>query len=410
MKLRWFAVAVLATWFGLGCSPDSEPQIPSTSPPSPFASSPREGMDTLRAALSERNELERKYLLTSFLRKMRPDDVESVLKAIEDHRTGITQDDVRLIMLAWTRFDGPGAYKVASEWPTRWKSVLMEEAIAAWGYNDGPAALAEAAKIEDQGLRAKFHSRALSGWVSSGDRQEVTAFAANEPNARRRGRLAFRLAGQAKRDGPDAIIAWAEGVPDDLPNKFKVDVFGHACGTLTTLDPKRATQWYESQMKHWYSEACLGLIANKWSREDDSDAVITWVMSLPVEEARESERTDAVRKLFRNWSPKNPEAAEAWLKSAPAGPARDEAVDEFAKSIAEASPSEALEWVRQMTDEKQRKYRSLRYTRMWFERNPEAAMVWIAAADLDSAERKAILNNLPTAKRSKKSANAQPGG
>ena len=152
------------------------------------------------------------------------------------------------------------------------------------------------------------------------------------------------------------------------------------------------------------------MIANKWSREDDSDAVITWVMSLPVEEARESERTEAVRKLFRNWAPKNPEGAEAWLKSAPAGPARDKAVDEFAKTIAEASPSEALAWARQMTDEQQRQYRSLRYTRMWFERDPEAAMAWIAAADLDSAQRKAILNNLPTAKRSKKSANAQPGG
>ena len=367
-------------------------------------------MDTLRAALSERNELERKYLLTSFLRKMGPDDVEPVLKEIENHRVGITADDVRLLMLAWTRFDGPGAYKVASEWPTRWKSVLMEEAISAWGYHDGPAALAESNKIEDKELRAKLQSRALAGWVTSDDRQGVTAYAANEPNGRRRGRLAFRLAGQAKRDGPDAIIAWAEGVPDDSPNEFKADVFAHACGTLTVLDPKRATQWYESQMKHWYTMSCLSMIANKWSREDDSDAVITWVMSLPVEEARESERTEAVRKLFRNWAPKNPEGAEAWLKSAPAGPARDKAVDEFAKTIAEASPSEALAWARQMTDEQQRQYRSLRYTRMWFERDPEAAMAWIAAADLDSAQRKAILNNLPTAKRSKKSANAQPGG
>lgn len=369
-------------------------------------------MDTLRAALNERNELERKYLLTSFLRKMGPDDVEPVLKEIEIHRVGITSDDVRLWMLAWTRFDGPGAYKVASEWPTRWKTVLMEEAIAAWGYNDGPAALAEVAKIEDEKLRADFQSRALSGWMATSyDRQAVTAYVANEPISRRRGRLTFRLAGQAKREGPDAIIAWAEGVPDDSPNEFKLDVFTAACASLTKLDPKRATQWYESQMKHWYTKDGLLMIANKWSREDDSDAVITWVMSLPVEEARESERTDAVRKIFRTWSPKNPDAAEAWLKSAPAGPARDKAVDEFAKSIAKTSPSKALEWARQITDENQRHYRSLRYTRMWFEKDPEAAMAWIAAADLGSAKRReAILNNLPTAKRSKKSANAQPGG
>ena len=49
MKLRRFAVVVLAVGLGIGCSPGTE------SPPS------RLGLDTLRAALGERDDLERKY-------------------------------------------------------------------------------------------------------------------------------------------------------------------------------------------------------------------------------------------------------------------------------------------------------------------------------------------------------------
>jgi hypothetical protein len=387
MKLWWLGVAILAAGLGLGCSQGSE------------SSPPRPGLDTLRAGLGERDELERTYLLTSFLRTLGPEDVRPALAEIEKHRAGFDKEEVRLLMLAWTRFDGPGAFATARDWPTPWRSSLMEQAMHAWGFNDGRAALAECEQIENEELRERLLAALLSGWVSSHDRQGASEFAATVSNARRRSRLALRLAGQAKRDGPDAVIAWADAVPEDSPNQFKEAVFATAAGAIASLDPERAATWYESRMQHGYTTSGLLNIAGKWAYFHDPKTLIAWIETLPIEEARESERTDAVREAFRTWAPKAPGEVETWLETASGGPLRDTAIDELARATADASPAEALRWAGQIEDYKLRRRRTLRYSRQWFVQDPEAARTWLAEADVPPEWRQQILNNWPHAKR-----------
>ncbi len=393
MKLRW--VAILAAGLGLGCSQGSE------------SSPPRPDLDTLRAGLGERDELERLYLLTSFLRTLGPEDVLPMLAEVEKHRIGFDAEEVRLMMLAWTRFDGPGAFATARDWPTPWRSILMEQAMHAWGFNDGRAALAECEQIENERLREKLRAALLSGWVSSHDRQGATEFAATVLDARRRTRLAFRLAGQAKRDGPDAVIAWADAVPEDAPNQFKEAVFGFAAGVVAHLDPGRVTPWYESQMQHWYTTSGLLSIASKWAYFHDPKALIAWIETLPIEEAREGERTDAGRVAFRSWAAEAPGEVEAWLETAPGGPMRDAAIDELARATVDAAPAGALRWAGQIEDEKLRLRRILRYGRQWFVQDPDAAGAWLEEADISDGSRQQILDNWPRAKRWADAMNAE---
>jgi hypothetical protein len=397
MKLRWLAVTVLTAGIGLGCSQDVES--------SPSHSS----LETLSSALGERDELERTYLLTSFLRTLRPEDVPLALAEVEKHRAGIDADEVRLFMLAWTRFDGPGAFATARDWPTPWKTILMEQAMQAWGYNDGRAALAESEQIEDEELREKLQIALVSGWISSHDRLGASEYAATISEPRRRTRLALRLAGEAKRDGVDAVIAWADAIPVDAPNDFKEVVFSHAAGVIARLDPKRVTTWYEGQMKHAYTSFGLRSIAGKWAQFHDPKALITWIDSLPIEEDREPERVGAVGMAFRTWAPEAPEEAEAWLESASAGPTRDVAIDEFARATVDADPTNALHWVGQITDYELRRTRTLRYTRLWFAQDPDAAKTWLETADMPKAWRKQITNNMPRAKSWAKAANIEQG-
>ena len=103
MKLCWFAALLSVAGLSLGCPQGSE--LSATAP----GVATRPGVETLSAALSERDPLERTYLLTSFLRTMRPEDVPALLVEVEKHRVGIDAEEVRLFMLAWTRFDGPEA-------------------------------------------------------------------------------------------------------------------------------------------------------------------------------------------------------------------------------------------------------------------------------------------------------------
>jgi len=387
MKLCWLIVAILATGLGFGCSQGSE-----TTPPSP-------GLDTLRAGLEERDELERTYLLTSFLRTLGPEDVLPALEEVEKHRAGFDKEEVRLLMLAWTRFDGPGAFATARDWPTPWRSILMEEAMFAWGFNDGRAALAECDRIENEELRERLRTALVSGWVGSHDRLGATEYAASLSPARHRSRLALRLAGEAKRDGPDAVIAWADAVPEDLPNEYKEAVFGAAAGAVTRLDPERAARWYENRMQDWYTTSALLNIAGKWAYYHDASALIEWIETLPIEAAREEERTGAIKAAFRGWASRAPGEVEAWLETASGGPIRDAAIDAFARATGDASPAEALRRAEQIEDDDLRRKRTLRYSRRLFVQDPDAARAWLEEADIPDEWRPQILHNWPAVKR-----------
>lgn len=391
MKLRCLTstllAAALATVLACGVAPDSEPP------------KPRVGVDTLHRALAQRDELERTYQLTRFLRSLGPEDVDAALAALEEHRVGITKDEVRLFMLAWTRFDAPGAFATARGWPTDWRNVLMEQAMRAWGFRDGHAALAALESVEDEALRTRLRIAMVEGWVSSEDRIGVSEYAASVEDLRRRNRLAFRLAGETMRDGPDAVIAWVEAIPDDAPNDFKSSVFAHAAGMVARADPSRVATWYEKSLNEPYSRGSLRNIASKWAEHHDPKALIEWLESLPLDETRASERPAAVAAAVRAWAADRPAQAEAWLQSLDPSPTRDRAIAEFANATAESDPAKAVEWVGRIEEETQRRKSLLRSTRAWFKQDRPSAEAWLAHAELPDGWRKQILDNLPRPER-----------
>jgi hypothetical protein len=314
-----------------------------------------------------------------------PQAIPDALAEIERNRVGITADEVRLFMLAWTRFDGPGAFETARSWPTPWKAILTEQAMQAWGFNDGRSALAEWERLEEGDLKSNLRAALVAGWVGSYDLDGVTEFAATVEKSRRRNRLVFRLTGQTMRDGPEAVIAWAEAVPIDAPNQFKQTVFSHALGSVARVDPSRAASWYEQHISDSYTAASLRNVAIKWSQHHDPNALIAWVEALPLDASREHERADAVRAAMRIWAAADPEASERWLRTATPGPSRDAAIGEFALARIDQSPIEALQWVAKIEDDALRKKKTFRLGRLWLEQDPAAARVWLEESDVPRA-------------------------
>ena len=212
------------------------------------------------------------------------------------------------------------------------------------------------------------------------------------------------------RDGPEAVIAWADAVPEDAPNSFKATVFHYAAGVVAGLDPERVVPWYERHMKHSYTSSGLRSIAGQWAQYHDPRALIAWIETLPIEAAREVERAEATRAAFRSWAAEAPGEVEAWRESASAGPTRDGAIDEFGRATVDASPAEAVRWAGLIADEELRRKRTLRFTRRWFVKDPDAAGAWLLEADIPDGWRQQILNNLPHANRWYKAKNAEPDG
>ena len=55
----------------------------------------------------------RSYRLSTFLKDLNADNIDPALAVIEEEGHRLSNDELRLLMFAWTKFDGPGAYNYA---------------------------------------------------------------------------------------------------------------------------------------------------------------------------------------------------------------------------------------------------------------------------------------------------------
>jgi hypothetical protein len=135
IAVLWILSIALAVGLTRLAGPDRAGPEPGPS----LGSGPRPSLDE---AFAEFDPLRRPYLITSALQDFGPDDLPELHRVLVDRRLGIVREEVRLFMLAWARFDAPGAYAWASQGPAGWRPTLTGEALFAWAYYDGPAAMA----------------------------------------------------------------------------------------------------------------------------------------------------------------------------------------------------------------------------------------------------------------------------
>lgn len=349
------------------------------------------GVAAFREALLARDELTRADAMSAFLQRLDPGSLPAALDAIEAHNVGMSRQEVRLFVLAWSRFDAPGAFAWARDWDGPWRETLMPEAMYAWGFRDPRAALRTLDAIDDAELRAKLQASLFEGWLRSDDRAGASEAVAAIADPRRRGRLTFLLAGEVMRDGPDAVIAWAESIPPDAPNGFKTGAFYQAATMVARVDPERARDWYLEHREQPYTEGALPGIARRWAEDGDPPELFRWLLGLPADGAHSEDATQAIAAAFRTWLGREPEAAEAWLAAALPDPRLDPAVVELVRARSESAPGSAIEWARRIDDEDLRYAQTVRAGRSWRMRDPDALAAWLASNELPQETADAIL-------------------
>lgn len=337
---------------------------------------------SFREALAERDELSRAYRVSAFLQTLGPAELPAVLETLKTRNVRVTREDVRLLMLAWSRFDAPAAFAWARAWPGQWSDTLTEEAIYAWGFRDARAALREVEAVGDSEPRAGLMPPLLEGWIRSPDRAGASEQIATIDDPRRRRRLSLLLVAEIWREGPDALMRWAEAVPADAPNDFKRSAFSLAASTVAGEDPRRAVEWFEANRRHPYSAGSIEGIAQAWADRHDPPALFEWLRSLRLEGERGSEPADAVGLGFRAWIRRAPEEAEAWLGAALPDPALDPAIVELVRARSQSSPTSAVEWVARIQDETRRHQSAIQAGWNWWRQDPEAARAWLERSDL----------------------------
>ena len=366
-------------------------------------------VDGLGAALQERDAVSRLHALSGYLQQLGPENLDAAREVLVANQVGLSREEIRLFMLAWSRFDPSGAYGWAAAYPTRWRTQLMGEALYAWGFRDGPAALRAVEAIEDEDLVLRLRPLVMEGWLGSGEREAASAYVASVSDPKRRRRLTFALAGETLRDGPAAVRAWAESIQDDAPNGFKQGAFYHAASALARDDPRGAGAWFVAHRDAWYSQGSLDVIARKWAAHHDPVAAFAWLEGLPAAEGeRASELSTAMEGAFRTWLHADAKSAEAWLTSALPDPRLDGAIAELVRTTAQKAPAHAADWAARIEDPNQRRRSFQIVGRNWLSSDPAAARSWLEA-DVPEDLRQGILQAPRAAAKRRPPAKAAAG-
>jgi hypothetical protein len=366
-------VAALAAAAGLGrlSAPDPGREDPAT-------------LASFRQALEERDWLSRTHRMSAFLERLGPDELPEALEALERRRPWLGQDEVRLFMLAWARFDAAAAFERGLGWPGRSRRTAAGAAIYAWAFHDPEAALRALDGVEDAQLRDFLRTRLVAGWARSGDEEGANRYVASLPEGAQRDSFAGMLARELNEQGAEAVMRWAEGVPEVVPS-YKATVFRKACAAIASTDPGAAVRWAAAHAGRSYAVGSTAIIAGRWANLDPQ-AALEWLLTQPGG----AERDKAISDAFGVWSSLSSAEAESWLRSATPAAALDPAVRVAVRRANPGSPEGAVEWAKRIGDAKLREEVIVAVGRAWLRREPAAAGSWLGRSGLPEPVRAAI--------------------
>ena len=342
-------------------------------------------LEALREAIDSGDWITRSQVMSSYFAHLGPENLAEALEVIEARRRWLSQDELRLFMVAWARFDAPGAFSRALTWPDHTRNKGAAAAIYGWTLQDPVAVQRALEGVGDSTLKSLLVDRMVAAWAHGEDRKGITVYISQLPNQPSRDRLTHVLIREILAEGPEAVMAWAEAIPEDAPLGFKALAFEKAAGVLSQADSGIAVQFVERNLDSPMVQGAYAPVARQWVKKDSTSAM-EWASGLPAGKGRDR----AVRIAFREWQEASPIAAERWLVSADGGRALDPARLVFARQWAATSPLEAAEFSQEITDPVLREESLVSTLIYWLEVDREAASTWLAESTLPNEARKRI--------------------
>ena len=329
----------------------------------------------------------RTWRISGYLQGLAPENLDEALAALERERRLLDQDELRLFMQAWARFDPRGAFEHTLAWSGPARAKGAGAAIYAFAFHDPQGALQALGAVKDPALVKRLERRLVAGWARGPHRLDLNAHLASLPDDEQREAWVGGLAFEVAKQGGDALVAWAESVPDVVPS-YKASVFRKAAGVLASLDAPRAARWVGEHREHEYARGAVRVVAARWA-ETDPEAAFAWLRAL----APGPERDAAVADAFAEWLERAPAAATQWLSQQPPSADLDPAVRVVVRRIYPQAPTDALHWSQRIANPELRAQVQTGVGRAWMRRDARAARAWLAESELPGPVREAILHS-----------------
>ena len=349
---------------------------------------------SFRASLEHPDALERSYRFHGFLQTLSPDEVGEAAQVLEAWNPWLVEDELLNFMIAWARFDAPGAFGWARTRTGPFQEQASAAALEAWAFHDPVAARRALESVDPTRERVVLEEPFVAGWLKGGHRDGVMEYITERPPGNLRQRYTNLLTIELMWDGFDAVVRWAESIPDDAPGAYKRMAFQKAANILATVDPIRASRWIELHLGQGYAEEAPNVMARRWL-EIDPPAALNWLASLPRGEANDT----ALQTALRAWLSEAPKAAEAWVRTISEAGGGDAAIAVMISRHADDPPT-AIAWAERIRDPADQSRTIVRLARAWHRSDPEASERWLEENEPSLQVRSAILNPPTTGRRS----------
>jgi len=365
------------------------------------ASAPRDFGAAIRAALAEKDGLDRAARTATVLQHL---DAENVAEAaaVYDRLVNILDEqDIRPFAIAWARFDPAAALDHTLGWryPDK-REAGASAVIEGWAMRDPAEALREyeKAKARIPSISEALFLDMLTGWLYSGEGGLVEYLAGLSSRTQELGLV--RVVAKLIRSGDaDTAMHWVDSVVqnDAYELKFRKQAFRRGVRMVGRADPELAAAWAMEHEGQPYAADAARIVAGRWGAQD-GPAAMQWVRDLQREELPEL----AIREAFRGWMQSDREGAIAWLESETLTAFHDPAITFYTKGLADRDPEGAIVWCERILAS-DRQLRCLKSTaEKWFEKNPTAAEAWLQQSSLDEETRRAARRKFEKAKQQRR--------
>jgi hypothetical protein len=369
-------------------SPAAEVTV-AEAPPDPAALA---AADAIAQALRDPDPFERARRLAVLLPSLGPEGVYGVRQAFEDPSLTLSTGESELLIRCWAAHEPEAATRWAAERSASgFRPSLILAALPAWASADPRAALAAAQQWEVEPiLREPVQVGLIRGWFERDPDELFRHIEQLEPGFPRQRAISTYLRLLAQAEGPEAVVRWAEAVPDDDPG-FKLDVDRQVAVGLPNFDLDATLRWCDIHCGGSEGKDLRGIIAMRWAQLGGGAAVIDWLSRV----ASSEERDGALPTVFEEWARQDAKATGAWLTARIASGNAEPWLPavfpiQVLGSLRQQSPLEAIGWAERVEDEKIRERLLIRVVRAWRWQDEAAAEAWLEASSLSEDARERV--------------------
>ena len=292
----------------------------------------------------------------------------------------------------WAEADRESALAWAQSWQPpkppgvtieRRDPALLATVLQTWMSEDAGAAMQWLEQLPEDAAKTDVLA-ALSKSLSDDEPQHAVEVAAMMPTGKAQDAALRNLIDQWGQKDFAGALAWAQQQPDEEVRQILLPTL---VDNLAARDPSAALQIAVSVGGNAGTRAVKNVL-REWAQREPA-AAAAWADAQPGS-------VDYVAGVASGWAAKDHRSAMEWVRTIPAGAAKDAALVSGVLAIAQTpEPQAAIEWIANIGGEDQRTVAYGHLAFIWLRSDPKKAREWIETAPLTAKARADLLKQGP---------------